>query len=84
MAQMTRAKERRRERFENVLMTLGTASVLLNCQVRLRISQAIQRDERLADLLAPAIETLDEQAKAIGQARSLLGEIHRDRDIHGW
>jgi hypothetical protein len=76
---MTDQAEAARGELEDALSRLGVAQILIETQVDLRMRQAIRRDDRMSDLLTPALDWLDEISKAIASAQSQLGMIWEER-----
>lgn len=76
---MTDRAEAARGELEDALSRLGVAQILIETQVDLRMRQAIRRDDRMSDLLTPALDQLDEISRAIASAQSQLGMIWEQR-----
>lgn len=79
MSRLTDRAEAARGELEDALSRLGVAQRLIETQVDLRMRQAIRRDDRMSDLLTPALEHLDQISKAITSAQSQLGMIWKER-----
>lgn len=81
---MTARREAARAQLEDRMTSLGTAGLLLDKQVRLRIIQAISRQSEMAPLLAPALEYVDRAGQEITRTRGYLGDMWRAREKSGW
>lgn len=79
MTRLTDRKEHERGELEDTLGQLGVAQLLIETQIDLRMRQAIRRDDRLCDLLTPALDQLDQISAAIASAQSQLGIIWKER-----
>lgn len=79
MTRLTDRAENERGDLEDALGQLGVAKVLIETQIDLRMRQAIRRDDRLSDLLVPALHHLAEITVALESAQSQLGKIWKER-----
>jgi len=81
---MTTDNENRRAGIENALSSISTAGILLDHQVRLRIHQAMERDNRMIALLGPTVAILDRTQHAIDLAKSELSDIWHAGESKAW
>lgn len=84
MTRMTETKEATRAEVENALSAISTAGMLLDLQVRLRITQAIERDGRMSGLLGPSLQVLDRADRAIDLAKNTLSNIWHAGESQCW
>ena len=84
MTRMTADNENRRAGIENALTSISTVSILLDHQVRLRIRQAMERDNQMIALLGPTVAILDRTQQAIDLAKSELSGIWHIGESQQW
>lgn len=84
MTRMNDQVEDRRGVVEDALTNIGTARILIDAQVHLRIEQAIRRDCQLKDLLTPALEQIDQVDNALVKALGVIGDYWKEQSKNGW
>ena len=83
MTRMTIDQEYNREEVENAIASISKALILTDI-INVRMKQAIERGSGLVDLLMPGLEHVQEVSDALIHARSVMGEIWKAKEKHGW
>ena len=84
MTRMTSQAEQKRAAMENALTSIGTARILIDTQVMLRVRQAMRRDSQLVDLLEPVLAHVDTVDRTLVKALKVIGAEWETHEHQGW